>query len=759
MQKHYVIKINGIVQGVGFRPFIYRLALENNIKGYVLNDTEGVTIEAEGEKEDLEKFVYLMKKNFPPLAVIQKIDIQEKPVVGYNTFFIKKSQKTSEKNTFIPPDTNICEECLKELFDPSDRRYYYPFIVCTHCGPRFSIVKDIPYDRENTSMDVFPMCKDCEREYKDELNRRFHTQPIACPKCGPQLFLYKKDKTLITKNTKEVVEKTYELLKAGKIVAIKGVGGFHLACDATNDDVVLELRKRKRRPFKPFALMVGSIEKAEEFLFLSDVEKKLLLSKERPIVIVKEKKKVVSRYVAPFLSFIGIMLPYTPFQYLLFSLDKDLILIMTSGNFTNEPICFKDEVAFERLSAIADYFVTYNREIINHSDDSVMFVIEENPFFIRRSKGFVPVPFILKEKSPCHIFASGADLKNCFAVAKENMVILSQYIGDLESFYTQKLYKKVVNQFFKIFDVQPEVFVSDMHPQYFSTLLTEELAQDKPHIKVQHHHAHIASVMLEYEIEEPVLGIAFDGTGFGTDKKIWGSEFFIADKKDFKRIAHFSYFMLPGGEKAIKEVWRIGVALLYESKISLDYLPFKEKYPVNIIYQMLEKKINSPFACSIGRLFDGVSALLGVAEKISTSAEAAQKLEELALKAKKYHKINLCFQEKESIVIDTTSLIKEILALKDKGIPVEEISFSFHMAIIDAISAIAEICRKRYKVKKAVISGGAFQNRILLKETINILNKQGFQVFFPQKVPLNDGGIALGQIAIAQELIKASQIL
>ncbi len=759
MQKHFYIRINGIVQGVGFRPFIYRLALENNIKGYVFNDTEGVTIEAEGEEKDLKNFIEKIKKEFPPLAIIQEIKIEEKEVNRFDRFWIEKSRTTDKKITFIPPDTNICKECLKEFFDPKDRRYHYPFIVCTHCGPRFSIVKDIPYDRHNTSMAEFPMCAECQKEYEDPLNRRFHTQPTACPNCGPKLFLFKNDKTLISEDVDEIAKKVYQYLKAGHIIAIKGVGGYHLACDATNDSAVLRLRERKKRPFKPFALMTGTIEKVEEFLYVSPKERELLLSKERPILILKEKKRVVSKYVAPGLTYIGIMLPYTPFQHLLFSLDKDLILVMTSGNLSEEPICFKDEEAFERLSHIADYFVTYNREIVSHSDDSVMFVINETPFFIRRSKGFVPAPILFKKPFSVHLFSSGGDLKNSFAIAKDKVVILSQYLGDLESPITQKVYKSAVEHFLKVFDVKPEVFISDMHPHYFTTALTEHLAGDKPIIKVQHHHAHIVAVMAEYELEEPVIGLSFDGTGFGIDHKIWGSEFLIADTKGFKRMAHFSYFRLPGGEKAIKEVWRIGVSLLYQAGIPVEYLPSIKGKPVSIILQMLEKGLNSPFACGMGRIFDGVSALLGICEKISTEAEACQKLEETALKAQKFYKIEIEPEERENeIVIPTEELVRKIVELKEKAVGIPEIALSFHQAIIEVSLKVVERIRELTGIKKVVLSGGAFQNRILLKGLWSALKKAGFEVFLPQKTPLNDGGIALGQIIIGREKLKASKL-
>jgi len=760
MLKHLCIRVEGIVQGVGFRPFIYRLALENHIKGYVLNDTEGVTIEAEGKENDLKRFIHAIKNGFPPLAIVQEIRIKEDKVCGYDRFFIEKSRKTAKKTTFMPPDTALCRDCLREFFDPKDRRYHYPFITCTHCGPRFSIIKDIPYDRKNTAMAPFAMCPNCKQEYTDPLDRRFHTQPTACPVCGPHMFLYKNDKTLISEDTDEIAHKTYALLKAGHIVAIKGVGGFHLAVDATNDNAVKCLRERKRRPFKPFALMAGNIEKIKEFLYVSSKEEALLLSKERPILILKEKKTFVSRYIAPHLSYIGIMLPYTPFQHLLFSLDKDLILVMTSGNLSDEPIVFEEEGAFKRLGSIADYFVTYNREIIAQSDDSVMFVLKETPFFIRRSRGFVPVPFLTKEKTPAHLFAAGADLKNCFAIAKDNIVILSQYLGDLESLITQQVYKNTVAHFKKVFDVHPEVFISDLHPNYFTTSLADELAGGKRRIRVQHHHAHIAAVLAEHYINEPVIGLAFDGTGYGTDGKIWGSEFLIADKKSFKRVAHFSYFALPGGEKAIKEVWRIGFSLLYEAGIDLNVaIPFTQKLKENprteFISQMLKKQLNCPFACGMGRLFDGVAAILGVAETISTEAEAAQKLEEMALKAKGELNFSVDYEEKkDEIIIPCKQIVRKIVSLLERNMPIPEIAMAFHQCLIEVCMEVITRLKEKHGVATVALNGGAFQNRILLGMLWQRLREQGYKVLLPQKTPLNDGGIALGQIVIGQEVLK-----
>ena len=751
MLNRYIIRVKGIVQGVGFRPFIYRLALETGVKGFVLNDTEGVIIDVEAEEKVLKEFLEKIKKDFPPLAIIQDVSVKKADPCGYKDFVIKKSQKTSKKDTFIPPDTAVCKECLKEFFDPKDRRYLYPFIVCTHCGPRFSIVKDLPYDRENTSMAEFPMCEECKKEYEDPLDRRFHTQPTACPRCGPKIFLWDSEGNLLFENPEEIAKNCMELIKKGHIIAIKGVGGFHLACDACNTNAVLKLRERKKRPFKPFALMVGSVEKAKEFLEISEEEEKLLLSKERPIVLLKKKEDLVSEYIAPGLSFLGIMLPYAPFHHLLFKIDQDAILVMTSGNLSEEPICFKDEEAFKRLKEFADYFITYNREIIAHSDDSLMFVLNKKSFFIRRARGFVPVPILVKNKFTKHIFACGGDLKNTFAIAKENKIILSQHLGDLESPITQELYKKTVKHFLKIFDVKPEIFVCDLHPRYFTTKLAEELAGNNRILRVQHHHAHIVSVMVEHEIHEPVIGIAFDGTGFGTDGKIWGGEFLIADRKSFVRKAHFSYFMLPGGEKAIKEVWRIGLSLLYTAGLSPEHLSFKGNYPINIVWQMLEKRINSPEACSVGRLFDGVSALLGVRERVSTEAEAPQLLEELASQTEESADLEFSLTEKNGeVIIFIEDFIKKLIKLKESGVPVQVLSRAFHDSLIRTTIKVVSILSSQTGIKKVILSGGAFQNRILLLGVWKGLEEEGLEVFLPQKVPFNDGGISLGQIGIAQ---------
>ena len=633
MRKSIDIRIKGIVQGVGFRPFVYNHALSHNIHGSVLNDTEGVIIHAEGEGGDLERFLGELPGAAPPLAMIMSVRETESADTGRTGFSIEASRVSAHRLAFYSPDVAVCDRCRAEFFDPADRRYLYPFITCINCGPRFSIVRDIPYDRANTSMAPFPMCDPCRAEYGDPADRRFHSQPNACPVCGPRISLYTSGGELITSDPDTTARMTVDFLRKGAIMAIKGIGGYHLAADARNDGAIIELRKRKKRPFKPFAVMAGSIEEAERFLEIGPAERTLLLSKERPIVLMKEKRSALSRQVAPGLTYTGLMLPYTPFQHHLFSLDPGMVLVMTSGNVSDEPIEYRDGTAFDRLGRIADYFVTYNREIIGQGDDSVLYVVDETPFFIRRSRGYIPVPFLSGETAR-PILAAGGDLKNSFAIARASFIIMSQYLGDMADPLTYRVFKDTVDHFVRIFDAEPEVIVSDMHPAYLTRQYAEErAAEGKRLIEVQHHHAHIAAVMEEHRLGGPVIGIAFDGTGYGTDGTLWGSEFLIAGRGTFERAAHFSNFPLPGGESAIHDVWKIGLSLLFGR--------YGEAYPVMQrddrsagVIEILKKKINSPLTCSIGRIFDGVAALLGLSSTVSAEAEAAQLLEEAAMRGR-----------------------------------------------------------------------------------------------------------------------------
>jgi len=750
---HYKIQVNGIVQGVGFRPFVYALATGNNCKGSVVNNTEGVTIHLEGEEQSIQQCIDAIKNSPPPLAKIIDIRITKLPLNGYTAFTIEESQITTCKDTFIPPDVAICNECRDEFFDSTNRRYHYPFTTCTHCGPRFSIIDDIPYDRATTSMRSFPMCSNCLAEYRNPLNRRFHTQPNACGICGPEYRLCDSSGKTILTQFDAIMEQVKALLK-DHIVAIKSVGGYHLACDARSDRCVKLLRERKNRPFKPFAIMVSSIEFLETFCSVTAREKELLQSRERPIVLVKLNKTIFSTHVAPDLTYIGVMLPYTPFHYMLFDNNRENIYIMTSANIADEPIIYKDNDAFERLHTIVDYFVTYNREIIAHTDDSVMYVVDEHPFFVRRSRGYVPAPLFIK-KTPLHILATGGDLKNSFALARNNFVIMSQYLGDLSTPWGNDLYRKTIAHFSKIFDFKPALVVSDLHPGYFTTLFAHELEEHGVQtIATQHHHAHIASVCQEHGISQPVIGIAYDGTGYGTDHTLWGSEFLIADTTTFTRAAHFDYFKLPGGEHAINNPWKIGLSLLQCTAIDSKnfFTNCSSEQEKSLVEEIIQKNINCPLTCSIGRLFDGVAALLGLAHHISTEAEAAMLLEEEALKAYSDTCV-LPVPIKNSMPygIDTAWLVQEIVSMMDRGITPATIAMRFHRAIADVTVRVALMLREQFKIHSVALSGGVFHNRILLHCIVEGLRQNRFDVYTPLQLPCNDGGIALGQIAIGRD--------
>ncbi|MCX8123024.1 MAG: carbamoyltransferase HypF [Spirochaetes bacterium] len=750
MTTHYHIQVKGIVQGVGFRPFVYNIAVSHNLCGSVSNNTEGVTIHLEGPESEIQKCIEIIRTNPPPLAQIIDIHIEKLPPDGFTHFSILESTTTTTRDVFIPPDVAICPECLSDFFDMGNRRYHYPFTTCTHCGPRFSIIQDIPYDRENTAMNPFIMCSECQREYTNPRDRRFHTQPNACATCGPHIVLCDSSGNILQTQFDDIIIHLQKILRT-HIVALKSVGGYHLACDATNDECVKLLRQRKQRPFKPFAIMVSSLEFLETFCTVTNKEKELLQSKERPIVLVQLQKNIISPYVAPGLSYIGVMLPYTPFQYMLFHNNTQSIYVMTSANISDEPIIYKDDDAFERLHSIADYFVTYNREILSHTDDSVMYVVDEKPYFVRRSRGFVPAPLFIKQ-TPVHILATGGDLKNSFALARNNVTVVSQYLGDLSTPWGNELYKKTIAHYCKIFDFEPQSIVHDLHPNYFTTMYAHEYKErGMLTVGVQHHHAHIASVCEEHKLYEPVIGIAFDGTGYGTDHTLWGSEFLIADTTSFTRAAHFDYFGLPGGENAIKDPWKIGLSLLMSGTID-DKNFFTEKKEKDFVKEIIYKNINCPLTCSIGRLFDGVAAILGIAHHISTEAQAAMLLEEYAL-----HALNdtttftVPIKEDASLVIDTSYIIREIITMYEANIPVTAIAMRFHRAIADVTIATALKLKDLYNINKIVLSGGVFHNRILLHLISTGLQKKSFDVYIPQKLPCNDGGIALGQIAIGRD--------
>lgn len=751
-KRHVDIMIRGIVQGVGFRPFVYRLASESGVCGTVCNTTEGVRVEIEGDNEALRAFMKGLRENPPPLAHIKSIVEREGVMAGYEDFRIRESEHSSSRGAFVSPDIALCDDCARELLDPSDVRFHYPFITCTNCGPRFSIVENIPYDRPNTSMKDFPMCSRCRSEYENPLDRRFHAQPNACARCGPHLKLHDGAGRFLSRETDEVINRAVEILRSGGIAAIKSVGGYCIACDAENERAVRVLRERKRRPFKPFALMAGTIDIIERCAEVLPEERKLLLSRARPIVLLKARESAISPLVAPGLSYFGFMLPYAPVHYLLFEKNPSMILVMTSGNIADEPIIYRDDDAFAGLSGIVDCFVSYNREIVAQSDDSVLFAERGMPFFVRRSRGYVPAPMTVRNV-PAHILGTGGDLKNSFALARDDFLVLGQFIGDLSMAEGDEVFRRTLRHYMKIYDFRPEVVVSDMHPSYFTSFFADELeSQGLKRISVQHHHAHIASVLEEYDVEGPVIGIAFDGTGFGLDGTLWGSEFLIAGRKTFERAAHFSPFPLPGGEHAIRDVWKIGVALqhLYvaDAKIKVHF-PGEET-----VEEIIDKNINSPLATSVGRLFDGISALLGICTSASTEAEAAMLLEEAAYRGKGVLSPSAAPFEGAGGVIDTGHFVRRVMEFLAKGEEVCEIARVFHHDIVCTAILVAEKLREKSGINTVVLSGGAFQNRLLLREISASLSEKKFDLVLPHSIPFNDGCIAVGQISIAREMLK-----
>ncbi|MBN1531358.1 MAG: carbamoyltransferase HypF [Spirochaetes bacterium] len=799
MKRASSIRITGIVQGVGFRPFVYNLAVRHSITGFVLNDTEGVLVEAEGDGDDLERFIEALSAEAPPLSYIHSITSRGQSPRGYGSFTIEKSRATAGKEAFYSPDVAVCERCLGEFFDPGDRRYGYPFITCINCGPRFSIIRDVPYDRDNTSMDAFPMCENCRREYGDSDDRRFHTQPNACPICGPHYGLYDRTGTAVLEG-EGVAARIVAELRQGRIVAIKGIGGYLIALDAANGEAVAELRRRKKRPFKPFALMAGSLEVIRKCAEVTDEERRLLVSKERPIVLLKMRGQGmrqddvgdgtrqygmhrgqsmmkmhtinendgksercrgqspqnhmeggISPLVAPWLSYLGFMLPYAPLQHALFALDPDMVLVMTSGNYSEEPIVYREGDAFRRLGGIADLIAAYNRDILGQSDDSVFFVVGERPFFVRRARGFVPLPF-RSSNTERTIMALGGDLKNCFGIARRDFIILSQHLGDMADPRTFTTFKQTVDHFIRIFDAVPDLLVADLHPGYVTTQYAEEMAagMGSEPLKIQHHHAHIASVMEDLDLEGAVLGVAFDGTGYGPDGTLWGSEIMVAGRGGYRREAHFSYFPLPGGENAIRDVWKIGLSLVMTSGGDcMDLWPQRNAGPVG---EIIARRINAPLTCSIGRLFDGVAAILGLSETISTEAEAAILLEEAAYRGSEPRSpfIVPTGGEEGTEVIDTTELVRHVLWQKEKGVPVGDIALAFHYSIVHTAIRILKDLRDKTGLHRVVASGGVFHNRIILDLFISEIEKSGLTLFLPRRVPFNDGCIALGQIAVSK---------
>ncbi len=775
METRTRIHVTGIVQGVGFRPFVYGLAKKYNLRGFCRNNSEGVVIEVEGE--GVKDFIREMRSSAPPLSKIETFETEELPPEHrFRDFRIEESRPIEGRFTLISPDTATCPDCLRELFDPADRRYLYPFINCTNCGPRYSIVLDIPYDRDKTTMAGFRMCALCSKEYHDPLDRRFHAQPDACAECGPKAWLIKKGEALEHEGAPvnaEAVSAAAKLLKDGAIVAVKGLGGFHLACDASNDRAVKLLRERKRGSNKPFALMAPDADTIKTFCRVNAAEEKALLDKTRPIVLLEKKPGAsISDYVSPENNYYGCMLPYTPLHHMLFKVSgiRFTALVMTSGNLSEEPIVISNEEALEKLSHIADHFLLHNRPIYMRVDDSIVRAKERGrgARLIRRARGFTPVPIDMGEEME-EILATGGELKNTFCITKGRYAIMSQHIGDMENYSALGFFKETLKNLKKTFRSDPRYVACDMHPDYMTTKFAEEYFEGIEHpekdlIRVQHHHAHIAGVMAEHGLVNTVIGVAFDGTGYGTDGNIWGGEFFIATRAGFHRAAHLKYIPLPGGDKAVKEPWRTALSFLYDAfgddlfKVFPAFFKRFDDKKVRIIMEMIRKGLNCPLTSSSGRLFDAVSSILGIRDVITFEAEAAIELETRAgtdihgVEKERPYPFDII--EGGTIVVDTAPVIKGVVDDIRKGVYTELISKRFHHTVARIIQSVALRLKDGTGLNELVLSGGVFQNRLLLALTERLLEEDGFRVLTNEKVPLNDGSIALGQAAVAWERIK-----
>lgn len=757
-KKRIFVTVEGIVQGVGFRPFVYNLAEKLCLKGWVNNNSEGVYIDLEGEDSALKNFLNKLKNNPPPLARIEKISYENKEMVNYTSFKIEKSEITESKITLISPDIATCEDCTKDIHDPNNRRYRYPFTNCTNCGPRFSIIKSIPYDRDKTTMKKFKMCEPCHDEYTNPSNRRFHAQPNACDSCGPHVWITDNKGNKL--DLDDPIAFTEEKLKQGYIFAIKGLCGFHLACNGKNKDSIDRLRKRKNRPFKPFAVMAKDIDVVKKYCYVNDIEEKLLTGIRKPIVLLNRTENYnLPESLAPNQNTLGVMLPYTPLHQLIFWNDID-ILVMTSANIYGLPLEYENESALNNLSSIADFFLMHNRDIYIPVDDSVMRVVNNKEIMIRRARGYAPDPYVYKNISP--VLACGPNMKNTFAIGKDNFIFLSQHNGDLENLETYEHYKRNIEHFKNIFLFSPKALVCDMHPLYSSTQYAEE--NTLPVIKVQHHHAHIVSCMVENNIIDKVIGIAYDGTGYGTDGKIWGGEFLICDRKHFKREAHLKYLPLPGGESAIHDPWKIGAGYSYCAlgKDGKDTITKLYGNNSSIIMEMIQKNINCIDTSSMGRLFDAVSSITGICNKATYEGQGSIELEAIISKDTEYNQYecynyNLC-PEENMIEIDPLHTIKQILEDTLNGVPKEKISLKFHNTIINFTLELCEKLRIKTGINKVALSGGVFQNYYLLKNLCIQLEKRNFSVYVQSQFPSNDGGVSLGQIVIGSNLIKDSEI-
>ena len=827
------VVIRGAVQGVGFRPFVYRLATELQLPGWVINNSQGVFIEVEGSKPQLDTFLLRVEREKPPRSFIQSLESSFLDPAGFNSFEIRHSEESGAKSVLVLPDLATCPDCRREIFDPTNRRYLYPFTNCTNCGPRFSIIEGLPYDRPNTSMKLFPMCDECRAEYENPLDRRFHAQPNACPKCGPHLELWARGGRVLATHHDALLQAA-EAIRRGQVVAVKGIGGFHLVVDARNEDAVRRLRQRKHREEKPFALMYPSLELVKAHCEVSELEERLLLSPESPIVLLRRREgergsegagempvsasPVLPLSPVPLLPCslapsvapppnpsLGVMLPYTPLHHILMA-EVDFPIVATSGNLSDEPICIDEHEALERLRDIADVFLVHNRPIVRHVDDSIVRVVLGREMVLRRARGYAPLPVrvpstpYLEPGTQGSILATGAHLKNAVAItvggadgipSEFTNAFISQHIGDLETSQAFDAFRRVIADLGRLYELRPATLACDMHPDYMSTHFARELATRSdpplPVVAVQHHYAHILSCMAENELQAPVLGVSWDGTGYGLDGTIWGGEFLAPDQGGtFTRVAHLRTFRLPGGDRAVKEPRRIAAGLLYElygdaAFTRTDLAPIAALSPVErtLIRQMLSQKLNAPVTSSAGRLFDACAALIGLYQRVNFEGQAAMALEFAAETVETNENypfsifdfglgIETASHPSSSVdlsspiapisqskiqnpkskivkIVDWAPMIHAILDDVRESVPTAVIAARFHNTLTEMIVAVAKASGEH----KIVLSGGVFQNKYLLERTVKRLAAEGFQPYWHQRVPPNDGGIALGQAVAA----------
>jgi hydrogenase maturation protein HypF len=765
------VSIRGAVQGVGFRPFVYRLATEHNLAGWVRNSAQGVFIEAEGPRGELEHFLRRLESDKPPRSSIQNLESSWLPAAGGAGFEIRASETSGDKTAVVLPDIATCADCRREIFDPANRRYLYPFTNCTHCGPRFSIIEALPYDRGNTSMKGFAMCPQCQREYDKPADRRFHAQPNACPHCGPRLELHERSSALFVASRPlarghNALLAAADALRQGKIIAVKGIGGFHLMADARDDRAVSLLRRRKHREEKPFALLFPSLKSAGAVCHISSLEEQLLVSPQAPIVLLERRESgtgCIAESVAPGNPNLGVMLPSNPLHHLLMA-ELDFPVVATSGNVSDEPICTDESDAFQNLRHIADLFLTHNRPIVRHVDDSIARVVLGREMLLRRARGYAPLPIPAAGKPAdaapgATVLAVGGHLKNTVALAVGPQVFISQHIGDLETEKANTAFCRTITDFQKLYGVKPEIVAADLHPDYLSTLFASRI-NARP-FGVQHHVAHVLACMADNEIEPPVLGVSWDGTGYGTDNTIWGGEFFLVRNQEVRRVAHLRPFPLPGADAAIREPRRAAIGLLYElvgeMAFDLGHVPTLQQLNTeeqHAFERILQGRFRSPLTSSMGRLFDAVASLTGLRQFTRFEGQAAMELEFVASRAQTDDTYPIAVRGERPFQLDWQAMVQAILSDVWAGVPVGLISAKFHNALAAGIVEIA----RRIGLPRVVLSGGCFQNRRLLENAVTRLRAENFEPFWHRSVPPNDGGIALGQIVAARKNISlASQ--